>query len=90
MLDKAISIGEKSYTIIESNEIFDSNIGIAIKDGSNAEIINSKIYESRLADIMSYNKKSFFGNSALDILNLNQDLIIKIQNGSKAFLNGEK
>lgn len=90
VMDKAVSIGEESITIIENNEIINSNIGIAIKDGSKAQIINSKIYESKLADIMSYNKKSFFGNSFLDISNLDQDLIIKVQSVSEAFLNGDK
>jgi len=88
--DKAISIGEKSITKIENNEITNSNIGIAIKDGSKAQIINTKIDKSKLADIMSYNKKSFFGNSSLNISNTDQDLMIKIQAGSEALFNGDK
>ena len=59
IFDKAISIGENSKTNIIENKILNSNIGIAIKDGSKAKIEKNEIYKSGLADIMSYNKNFF-------------------------------
>jgi len=90
IFDKAISIGENSKTNIIENKILNSNIGIAIKDGSKAKIEKNEIYKSGLADIMSYNKKTFFDKSVTDIFSDNQNLKIIIQEGNLAYINNKK
>ena len=59
--DKAISIGEKSNIIVENNKINESNIGVAVKDGSVA-CFSKNNFHSNSRDISSYIKKSMYKN----------------------------
>ena len=59
--DKGFSIGERSEITINNSIIENSNIGIAIKDESLANIKDVKIIDSENG-ISSYIKKNFFGN----------------------------
>ncbi|MDO8574107.1 MAG: CotH kinase family protein, partial [bacterium] len=58
--DKCISVGEKSTPLIENNILARCMIGIAVKDLSQATIINNTFSENEIA-ISLYQKKSEFG-----------------------------
>ena len=87
--DKSISIGESSIFEGENLDIILSNIGIAVKDSSVANIKNFKISKSKFADIMAYNKKPFYNKGG--IINLEykggKSLVIKRDSLSQIKLN---
>ena len=64
--DKGFSAGEKSFGSIKTIEVFDSEIGIAVKDSSNIELDELKSQKVKL-DITVFNKKKEFGSSKLKI-----------------------
>lgn len=82
--DKAISVGEKATVDFNIVEVINSNIGIAVKDSSQATI-NSSVFEKVNLCYAIYRKKQEFGPSILRI----EDLICKsensnfVQNGSE-------
>lgn len=57
--DKCLSIGENSRPLIFNNFLQNCDIGIAVKDGSDAEIRNNTIRKSKLG-ISAYMKKSIY------------------------------
>lgn len=57
--DKAISIGEKSNVELRLNFISNSNIGIAVKDGSLAKLSDNK-YSKNNKNVSSYIKKKMY------------------------------
>lgn len=60
--DKGVSIGEQSNAILNTNLIKENNIGIAIKDGSKADINNNKFINNFIAKSM-YTKITLKENS---------------------------
>ena len=62
--DKGISIGESSSSILENNSIEGNNIGVAIKDGSNAFSIGSR-FKNNSINFSLYNKKLFYSQPSL-------------------------
>ena len=62
VFDKGLSIGE-SIVKGKNIEVIDSGVGVAIKDSSNLELKNFSSLNSFIADILSVNKKDFFGKS---------------------------
>ena len=59
LTDKAISIGEQSEVKLLKNSISYSNIGIAVKDGSIATLIENKFTNNQL-DVTTYIKKKMY------------------------------
>jgi hypothetical protein len=54
-VDKAVSVGESSQISIDSVRLINNNIGVAIKDGSSANIINSNFKNNKI-HIDAYSK----------------------------------
>ncbi|MFC1756618.1 right-handed parallel beta-helix repeat-containing protein, partial [Patescibacteria group bacterium] len=67
--DKGISIGEKSTSVVENNEIKGCQIGIAVKDSSYAKIVNSNLTENEIG-ISLYRKKQVFGGAKASLSNV--------------------
>jgi len=59
MTDKGLSIGEKSLVNVYQNEFNDNNIGIALKDGSNACLDENKLSNNQV-DASVYIKKNMY------------------------------
>ena len=82
ILDKSISVGENSIVKINDLDITNSNIAIAVKDGSNANFNNIFLNNNNL-DIVLFNKKQEFLKPSLSIKNINQlneDKILQSKN----------
>ena len=82
ILDKSISVGENSIVKINDLDITNSNIAIAVKDGSNANFNNIFLNDNNL-DIVLFNKKQEFLKPSLSIKNINQlneDKILQSKN----------
>ena len=82
--DKAISIGERSEPLIRDNILKNCDMGIAIKDQSNATIKDNRLINNRLA-ISLYQKKPVFGGSRVTLKNnsfINNKLKIMSDNKS--------
>ena len=58
--DKSVSVGEESSLDIKSIYVENSGVGVAVKDGSYAEVINSTFKNIVLNPLMTYTKKSFY------------------------------
>ena len=59
--DKAISVGERSSVKIDANSIMTSNIGIAVKDSSVAELSNNR-FHNNVQDVTEYIKKLMYSD----------------------------
>lgn len=77
--DKTLSLGENSRANLKNVEIFSSEIGIAVKDASIANIENVLIAKTTLP-IAVFVKKFEYGPASLNAKNL------KLQNSNKIFL----
>ena len=64
--DKGFSAGEKSFGNIKTIKVFDSEIGVAVKDSSEIELNELKLEKVKLG-IAVFNKKLEFGGSKLKI-----------------------
>jgi len=62
--DKCISVGENSTPKILSNLLKGCNIGIAVKDLSESEIIQNTIIDNKDSGVFLYQKKEIFGKSS--------------------------
>lgn len=80
--DKGISIGEKSFIDGEDITINNSNIGIATKDSSNAEILRA-IVENNEIGVAAYNKKKEFSGGKIHLIKS------LVQNNKENFINEE-
>ena len=67
--DKGVSIGEKSDVQVDSAELSDTSIAIAVKDGSHLEIKNSKIIDS-IKGISAYIKKREYNGATVGLHNI--------------------
>ncbi len=85
--DKAISVGEKSIALLKEVNINNSNIAVAVKDSSVANIENSEIYNSPLC-FSAYRKKQEFSGGKIKISKTNcKSEQIYTQKGSKIISN---
>ena len=66
--DKGVSIGERSIVTIENTDFVGNNIGLEIKDKSNAYLINGSRFSSNGLDINLYKKNWRFGGGGSIIL----------------------
>lgn len=80
--DKVVSVGEESSTNIFIKEIKNSNIGAAVKDGSNALIRFNNI-ETLGPIIMTYIKKDFYTKKTKASVNINDNVF---KNNKEKFL----
>lgn len=71
--DKGISAGEGSNVSIDSSNIYRIGVGIASKDGSEVQVKSTSIEESKLYDLMTYSKKSFFNKPKLSFNNVGEE-----------------
>ena len=71
-LDKGLSIGESSNVKIKDLIIQNSNVAIAVKDGSNSFIKNFKSLNNEY-DIALFNKKKEYDNPSLNVKNFQKN-----------------
>ncbi len=64
--DKALSIGETSTFFAENLNIDNVNIALAVKDNSNAKVLNLKVQDSNYCSVL-YRKKTEFKGAKLKI-----------------------
>ena len=65
--DKAISIGEKSTVEVARCQITNVSVGVAAKDGSQANCLDLSIHNYRAHAAMTYNKKDFYETASMRI-----------------------
>ena len=87
--DKAISVGESSNLKAENINITNSKIGIAVKDGSEANIKKCSIQGSSLVDVITFVKKDFYDypKMVLDRCELKSNKNFVNQEGSYLLVN---
>lgn len=78
--DKGISVGENSYPSIYKNSFSNSNMAIAVKDGSIARI-DENIYQDNNKDISLYIKKKLYSKPSIILSKENKNLNINISKG---------
>jgi hypothetical protein len=59
MQDKGISIGEESWVLAYGNDVWDNNLGAAVKDGSKAFFVEND-FERNIIAVSAYEKKPLF------------------------------
>ncbi len=70
ILDKGISVGENSIVDINDLKLENSNIALAVKDGSKANFKNVYVDNNNF-DIVLFNKKQEFLKPKLSVMNIN-------------------
>jgi hypothetical protein len=91
IFDKAISGGEKSYINIDGCIIDNIGVGIVAKDESFINSLDCLITNPKMASLMSYVKKNFYGSPILNYTsqpNQGNDLLSIRQNGTSLTVNG--
>ena len=63
--DKSVSVGEGSSIEIRSIKVENSGVGVSVKDGSEAIVVNSNFQDIKLNPLMTYTKKSFYSTPKL-------------------------
>jgi len=58
--DKGISVGEGSSVRVNGSSIYNSRVGIAVKDGSVLYLEKGNVFEKNIFELSQYNKKKFF------------------------------
>ena len=86
--DKALSIGETSMFSGENLNIDNANIALAVKDSSNANILNLQVKETNYCSVM-YRKKTEFKGAKLKIDNQNCGSSINLIDKGNIFLINE-
>jgi hypothetical protein len=87
--DKGLSVGEQSEIIIKNIVINNTDLGIAVKDGSIANIFNAKIKDVDTC-LGAYNKKQEFSGGYINIGELTCENFINkniVGNQSKILFN---
>ena len=90
VFDKSISIGERSKVKITNIQIKNSEIGLAVKDDSDAELISLDITNANLP-IAVFVKKNEYGPAKLNIKNFNLNdskKIYLVDDKSKLIIDG--
>lgn len=73
--DKSVSVGEESNLDIKSIFVENSGVGVAVKDGSTANIQKSTFQKYKSNALMTYSKKSFYSTPKLkSVDNFFQDI----------------
>ncbi len=91
--DKAVSAGEQTKIKVAGISVNHSGTGVASKDGSLVEVINSRFENIAHFDLMAYRKKQEYKSaylSAKSVSSNRKSLRIVAQKGSKILLNGAK
>ena len=91
VLDKSISIGEKSKVKISNIKIHNSEIGLAVKDNSNAILTSVEIINSKLP-VAVFVKKNEYGPAKLNLENFTlkeSKNIYLVDDRSELTINGE-
>jgi len=83
VMDKALSVGERSTMSVKNIQVNNAGIAAASKDGSLLEIKNSHINQVKNAGLMAYIKKPEFGSARIIANNIKYS-------GSAAFARAEK
>jgi len=89
--DKGLSIGEKSSIYAENIDILETSIGVAIKDASSLEMVNSSISKSDNG-VLAYIKKSEYAPPQARFENIDFNLNIldyKSHDGSRIIINNK-
>ena len=90
--DKAISIGELSEVNAEGISIYNSNIGIAVKDNSNVEMNNLQVSNTKFG-VSLYQKKPEFGPASAKITSIDMEEVeipYFIEHGSLLYVDGKE
>lgn len=66
--DKCVSVGEQSRSVIFNNRLIACGTGIAVKDLSEAEIVNNVLYNNNIG-VALFQKKDFFGGGEAKVAN---------------------
>jgi hypothetical protein len=89
--DKAISAGEGSDVSIRSVDIRGVAIGVASKDASSVEVIDSFISNANVFGLTAFNKKPGYGKAELTAISLAMENVVKpvfVEGQSQVLLNG--
>jgi len=88
--DKAFSAGEESYLNIDKSRISHVGVGVASKDGSKVNVLNTSILNVTLSPAMTYIKKSFYGipELTLQFCEMNPSDNIVAQTATRIIANG--
>jgi hypothetical protein len=89
--DKAISVGERSLLSAENLTIEHVGIGVAAKNGSHAELMDSTLHDIRDVALIAYMNRGEFGPSTLIAERnriTNADLVALTQAGNRILLDG--
>lgn len=89
--DKGISAGEGSIVTVNNSVLQNNGVGIASKDGSSVLAMENQIKNSKLFDLMTYRKKSFYDFPSLSY-KTNESLSVSYanQHGSQLNINGDQ
>ena len=89
--DKALSVGEASRMDVSNIVIKNAGTGVASKDGSTLNIIDSKIINVKTVGLMAYIKKPEYGAAVINAKNVSfSDFIrpARVQVGSTISIDG--
>ncbi len=89
--DKAVSVGERSRLSAEKLTIEHVGIGIAAKNGSHAELLDSTLHDIRDVALIAYMNRGEFGPSTLIAERnriTNTNLVALTQTGNRTLLDG--
>ena len=92
IIDKALSVGEKSWMKATSIYIERSGTGVTSKDGSFLDISHSTIKQSKVAGMMAYIKKPEFGSASIEASNITftgSTPATRLQNGNSIIIDGK-
>lgn len=89
VVDKALSVGEKSDVTADGLQVRNAGIGVAVKDSS--QLLGGHVYivESENFDVVLFRKKSFYGSSSAELIDGEVGTAACAQ-GHKLSINGEK
>ena len=85
MQDKGLSFGENSVGIIKNNFFKNNKLAVAVKDGSELEIINNTFIDNKY-DIAVFNKKKEYDNATLKLKDNSKKFDLNILLGKKNIL----
>lgn len=88
VVDKALSVGEKSDITADGLQVRNSDIGVAVKDSSQLIGRNLNILESENFDVVLFKKKSFFGRGSAELID-SEVGNAACEQGHKLRINGE-
>ena len=90
VLDKGISIGEKSNIIMKNVEVNEASYAIAIKDQSKVTGEELQINKSKKYDLISFVKKNYFDEPSFELNNLTSDKLFLVNENIVGYINNKK